>query len=170
MLVLQMKPMENVCVDQTRLDALYRQLGEADAEDILCRALEDIALRLSHCSDLYHDKKLVELRKNTRTLIAVGDQIGMLAMTRVATDVVTCIDRGIRLPPPPRFRACCGLASDRFAQSGTATKTRADGLRASLERIGCAAGCSEIESVPCPAPLSRKPPIPCRCTFFPKMR
>ena len=49
MLVLQMKPMENVCVDQTRLDALYRQLGEADAEDILCRALEDIALRLSHC-------------------------------------------------------------------------------------------------------------------------
>lgn len=94
MLVLQMKPMENVCVDQTRLNALYRQLGEADAEDILCRALEDIALRLSHCSELYHDRKLVELRKNTRTLIAVGDQIGMLAMTRVAADVVTCIDRG----------------------------------------------------------------------------
>lgn len=93
MLVLKMKPMENVCVDQTRLEALFSQLGMADAEDILCRALEDIALRLSHCSALYHDQNLPELRKNSRTLIAVGDQIGMVAMTRVATDVVTCIDR-----------------------------------------------------------------------------
>lgn len=94
MLVLQMKPMENVCVDQTRLDALYTQLGEADAEEILCRALEDIALRLSHCSELYHSQDMPELRRNTRMLIAVGDQIGMLAVTRVATDVVACIDRG----------------------------------------------------------------------------
>lgn len=94
MLVLQMKPMENVCVDQARLDALYARLGEQDAEEILCRALEDIALRLTHCTTLYQDGNLPELRKNTRTLIAVGDQIGMLAMTRVAADVVNCIDLG----------------------------------------------------------------------------
>ncbi|QFT58469.1 hypothetical protein FIU94_06475 [Sulfitobacter sp. THAF37] len=92
MLVFQIKPMEQVCIDPTRLEALYAQLDSANAEDILCRALEDVALRLRHCATLFEQGNLEDLRKNTRTLIAVGDQIGMSAMNRVATDVVICID------------------------------------------------------------------------------
>ncbi|APE44890.1 hypothetical protein BOO69_16865 [Sulfitobacter alexandrii] len=91
--VLQMNPVEKVRVDAAQLEALYAQLGPAEAEDVLCRALEDVALRLGHCVSLFEQGSLADLRKNARTLIAVGDQIGMLALNRVATDVVGCIDR-----------------------------------------------------------------------------
>ncbi len=94
MQVLQIKPVENVNVDQDRLGALYSQLGEAGAEDVVCRALEELALRLSHCEALFRESCWSDLRKNTRSLIAIADQIGMLALSHVAGDVTRCIDQG----------------------------------------------------------------------------
>ena len=94
MQVLLIKPMENVSLDQDRLGALYSQLGEAGAEDIVCRALEDLALRLAHCETMFRDTTWVELRKNTRSLVAIADQVGMSALSKVAGDVTHCIDQG----------------------------------------------------------------------------
>jgi hypothetical protein len=94
MQVLQIKPMESVSVDQDRLGALYSQLGAAGAEDVVCRALEELALRMSHCERLYREGHWDELRKNTRSLIAIADQIGMRALSDVAGDVTACIDQG----------------------------------------------------------------------------
>jgi hypothetical protein len=51
--VTQIKPTESVDVDQDRLSALYTQLGEASAEDVVCHAMEELALRLAHCDRLY---------------------------------------------------------------------------------------------------------------------
>lgn len=92
MQVLQIRPLEQVSVDQDRLGALYSQLGEASAEDVVCRALEELALRMSHCDRLYRDQSWPELRKNTRSLIAIADQIGMQKLSQVAGDVTACID------------------------------------------------------------------------------
>ena len=92
MQVLHMRPSEPVSVDQERLGALYSQLGEAGAEDVVCRAMEELALRMSHCDALYAEKNWTDLRKNTRSLIAIADQIGMHALSRVANDVTRCID------------------------------------------------------------------------------
>ncbi|WP_025050212.1 hypothetical protein [Sulfitobacter noctilucae] len=89
-----MKPMENVSVDQDRLGALYSQLGPVGAEDVVCRALEELGMRLSQCSTLFHENDRAGLRKNTRSLIAIADQIGMHALSRVAADVTNCIDHG----------------------------------------------------------------------------
>ncbi len=93
MQVLQIKPMESVSVDQERLGALYSQLGQSGAEDVVCRALEELALRLSHCDALFREGPWTELRKNTRSLIAIADQIGMHALSHVASDVTHCIDQ-----------------------------------------------------------------------------
>lgn len=93
MQVLHIKPMEQVQVDQDRLGALYSRLGAAGAEDVVCRALEELAYRLAHCTALYQAEKWPELRKNTHSLIAIADQIGMLALSHVAGDVTYCIDR-----------------------------------------------------------------------------
>jgi hypothetical protein len=94
MQVLQIRLMENVRVDHDRLGALYSQLGEAGAEDVVCRALEELALRLSQCEVMFRENAWAELRKTTRTLVAIADQIGMSALSRVAGDVTVCIDRG----------------------------------------------------------------------------
>ena len=94
MQVLQIRPLEQVNLDQERLGALYSQLGEASAEDIVCRALEELALRMSHCDRLYREQNWPDLRKNTRSLIAIADQIGMQKLAQVAGDVTRCIDAG----------------------------------------------------------------------------
>lgn len=92
--VLQMRPVEHVDVDQERLSALYAQLGVSGAEDVVCRAMEDLGLRLSHCDRLYKAQDWKELRKNTRSLIAIADQIGMQMLSQIAADVTDCIDVG----------------------------------------------------------------------------
>ncbi|QJF49855.1 hypothetical protein [Roseobacter ponti] len=90
--VLNIRLKETVQVDQDRLGALYAELGEAGAEDIVCRAMEELALRLSHCSRLYTAQNNDDLRKCARSLIAIADQIGMSVLARVAGDVTRAVD------------------------------------------------------------------------------
>ena len=58
MQLMQIRPTEQVYVDQERLGLLYTQLGEVGAEDVVCRAMEELALRLSHCKKLHKDQDL----------------------------------------------------------------------------------------------------------------
>ena len=91
--VTQIKPKESVDVDQDRLSALYAQLGDVSAEDVVCRAMEELALRLSHCDRLYRTSALADLRKSVKSLVAIADQIGMSAVSMVAGHVTDCIDQ-----------------------------------------------------------------------------
>ncbi len=92
--VLKIRLKENVRVDQDRLGALYAELGEAGAEDVVCRAMEELALRLSHCSRLHGCDDFPGLRKCARSLIAIAEQIGMVVLARVAGDVIEAVDNG----------------------------------------------------------------------------
>ena len=92
MQVLQIRPREQISVNQDRLGALYTQLGEAGAEDVVCRALEDLARRLTHCEQHFRDAAWSDLRKSARSLIAISDQIGMADLAKVAGDVVLCVE------------------------------------------------------------------------------
>ncbi|MDK3075623.1 hypothetical protein QO034_21380 [Sedimentitalea sp. JM2-8] len=83
---------ETVRLDQDRLNDLYLQLGAAGAEDVVCRAIEELAVRLSHCERLWRQKEHEDLRKSARSLIAISDQIGMCALARVAADVTRAVD------------------------------------------------------------------------------
>lgn len=93
MQILQMRPTEQVCVDQERLGSLYKQLGETDAADVVCRAMEELDLRISHCDRLYRTSDWQELRKNSRSLIAIADQVGLKKVAAVASDVMSAVDQ-----------------------------------------------------------------------------
>ena len=75
---------EPVRVDPERLRELYMRLGEAGAEDVVCRAMEEIAVRLSHTERLYRQDRLREMRKSARSLVAIADQVGMKNLAAVA--------------------------------------------------------------------------------------
>lgn len=83
---------EPVRLDSDRLGALYSQLGDAGAEDVICRAMEELAVRMAHCERLYQQAKWTELRKSVRSLVAISEQIGMHLLSRVALDVTRAID------------------------------------------------------------------------------
>lgn len=90
--ILTVMQTENVRLDPDKLGELYAQLGEAGAEDVVCRAIEELAVRLTHCERLWRQDKMVELRKNARSLIAISEQIGMTAMASIARDVTLAVD------------------------------------------------------------------------------
>ena len=83
---------EAVGLDRDLLAGLYRQMGETGAEDVVCRAIEELALRLGHCERVWRAQDLASLRKSARSMIAIADQIGMTALARVARDVTNCAD------------------------------------------------------------------------------
>ena len=83
---------ETVRLDPDRLEELYHQLGEAGAENVVCRALEELAVRLSYTERCYREFQLDDMRKSARSLVAIAEQIGMQTLARVALDVTRCID------------------------------------------------------------------------------
>ena len=87
-----LKQDESVHLDPDRLQALYDQLGEVGAEDVVCRAMEELALRMSMVERLYREDRTGEMRKAVRSLMGIADQIGMGTLCRVAGDVTGCID------------------------------------------------------------------------------
>lgn len=89
-----LKQEEVVRLNADRLEELYVQLGEAGAENVVCRALEELAVRLSHTERCHREGRTADLRKSARGLVAISDQIGMQMLSRVAADVVLCTDKG----------------------------------------------------------------------------
>lgn len=89
-----LKQDERVRLDPQRLDTLFDQLGETGAEDIVCRALEELAARLSHAERCYREGRIADMRKSSRSLIAIADQVGMSLLAGVAGDVTASIDAG----------------------------------------------------------------------------
>lgn len=92
-LVTTLMPSEQVRLDSQRLEILYNQLGEQGAEDVLCRAMEEMAIRIKQSERLYSAGAVKELRKTAHSLIAIADQVGLQTLASVASDVTVCIDR-----------------------------------------------------------------------------
>lgn len=90
--ILTMK--EPVRLNADKLEELFVQLGDAGAEDVVCRAMEEIALKLAQSDRLRSAGRMDELRKTVRSLGAIADQIGMAVLAKVAHDVVRCVDSG----------------------------------------------------------------------------
>ncbi len=83
---------ETVRLNPDQLGTLYRKLGDASAEDVICRAVEEMAVRLTACERLWRDTDLTGLRKSARSLAAIAEQVGMVALAKVARDVIKTID------------------------------------------------------------------------------
>ena len=81
-------------LDYEQLGTLYSQLGAVGADEVLRRAMEELALRLSHLDRQYRQDELEDLRKGTRTLVAIAEQIGLTKLANVARDVAKAIDQG----------------------------------------------------------------------------
>lgn len=90
--ITQLRQSEIVHVNQDRLDALYSGMDPVNAEDMVCRAMEELALRMAHSERLFRAGNMDGLHKSSKSMIAIADQIGMDAMAKVAGDVAHCVD------------------------------------------------------------------------------
>jgi hypothetical protein len=79
-------------MNSQKLDALYRQMGAVGAENLMCRAMEALAWRLSQAERLYRVGARIDLRRVVRVIAVISGRVGMEKLSGVAADVVRCID------------------------------------------------------------------------------
>lgn len=103
---------DEIGLDPERLGALYCQLGDRGAEDVVCRAMEELAVRLAELDALFRARKFAEAARLARSLIAIAEQIGMVGLARVAGDVAHCA-RGEDVPALAATLARLGRIADR---------------------------------------------------------
>jgi len=70
------------------------QLGPRAAEDVVCRAFEEISARLGRAERDFRAAHFADMRKGCRGLVGIAEEVGMPLMARVARDVTACIDAG----------------------------------------------------------------------------
>ncbi|MBY6003762.1 hypothetical protein KUV62_07580 [Salipiger bermudensis] len=83
---------EPALVDPARLAQLYERFGAQRGEDLVCRAMEELAFRLGQAARLYETGDRAELRSCAGALATLADEIGMTVLRRVAESVALCID------------------------------------------------------------------------------
>lgn len=81
---------EQVGLRPDRLAELYVQLGKANAQDVVCRAIEELAVRLKNLEGMDRTCELATVRKKAKGLIGIAEQIGMQRLADVAHDLQYC--------------------------------------------------------------------------------
>lgn len=88
-----LRPDENVRLNPSRLTELFVQLGNRGAEDVVCRAMEELAVRLADIEAAYWQGDFSKVSKGSRGLIAIADQIGLNGLAQVARHVASTAAR-----------------------------------------------------------------------------
>lgn len=83
---------DEFALDPAPLRALFDALPDHEAEDIVCRALEDIAQRLNVLQAARSDRDCTAIAKPAKRVGAVADQIGLVEVSHVAGHVAAAAE------------------------------------------------------------------------------
>ena len=80
--------------DPSPVMAIYSDTAEHHAEEIICRALEDLAYRINAVMDLHRASQLDPLHQAATQLADRADRIGMVELAKAARHVAACAALG----------------------------------------------------------------------------
>lgn len=85
---------ERVRQDAEPIATMYRNLGTVSAEQVVTRALGELALTMAGLANQVRAHELQDVERQLRRLQRMSENLGMTSLGVVAGDVRTCIDRG----------------------------------------------------------------------------
>lgn len=80
----------NPAMDPGPLSEIYKDLGDKVAEETICRALEDLAIRLNRLQDMRVTAGFAEMTRQSNRMAAVAQVIGLTEVATAARHVATC--------------------------------------------------------------------------------
>ncbi|MGB0900377.1 hypothetical protein [Halocynthiibacter sp.] len=92
MVVTILRQNESPGLDPDRMTELYVQLGEAGAEDVICRAMEELATKLADIHEVQVIADQHVLQHSARSVAELAGKIGLTGLSRVALDVDYCLN------------------------------------------------------------------------------
>ncbi|WP_380056293.1 hypothetical protein ACFE33_02175 [Falsihalocynthiibacter sp. SS001] len=82
-----LRPEECVRLNPSRLTELYVELGHRAAENVIGRAMEELAVRLGEIEAAYWESDFAQVGKRARSIIAIADQVGLNGLSLAARHV-----------------------------------------------------------------------------------
>ena len=91
--VTALRPKEYVRLDAEPIASIYRNLGTSSAEQVVSRALGELALTLAGLVEQVRRRELAELGRGLRRLQRMADHLGMISLGLIAAETRICMDR-----------------------------------------------------------------------------
>ena len=91
--VTALRPKEYVRLDAEPIASIYRNLGTNGAEQIVARALGELALSLAGLVEQVQRRELGDLGRGLRRLQRMADHLGMISLGLIAAEARICMDR-----------------------------------------------------------------------------
>ena len=91
--VTALRPKERVRRDAEPIAAIYRNLGTSSAEQVVSRALGELALTLTGLVDQVRQRELGDLGRGLRRLQRMADHLGMISLGLIAAEARICMER-----------------------------------------------------------------------------
>jgi hypothetical protein len=91
--VTALRPKEYVRLDAEPIASIYRNLGTNGAEQIVARALGELALTLAGLVEQVRRRELGDLGRGLRRLQRMADHLGMISLGLIAAEARICMDR-----------------------------------------------------------------------------
>ncbi len=91
--VTALRPKERVRLDAEPIAAIYRDLGTNAAEQVVTRALGEIALTMAGLAEQVRVRDLADLHRQLRRMQRMAEHLGMVSLGQIAAEVRICVDR-----------------------------------------------------------------------------
>ncbi|MBS9715365.1 hypothetical protein ACFFUT_14160 [Pseudohalocynthiibacter aestuariivivens] len=82
---------ETVRINPDRLTELFLNLGETAAEEFICWAVEDLAIKISEIKRAASNKQYDLLQLSSEQVAEIATRVGLTSLARVALDVDYCL-------------------------------------------------------------------------------
>lgn len=92
--VVRLCPRERLWHDGAQIAAIYRDLGTDSADQVLARALGEVALTMAGLASQVRARDMADLSRHLRRLQRMAENLGMVSLGLVAGDVRTCLASG----------------------------------------------------------------------------
>ncbi|KAF0170697.1 MAG: hypothetical protein FD162_3415 [Rhodobacteraceae bacterium] len=91
--VVALQPKERVRQDAEPIATIYRNLGTSSAEQVVTRALGELALTMAGLATQVRAHEMGDLLRQLRRLQRLAENLGMVSLGVVAGDLRVCMER-----------------------------------------------------------------------------
>jgi hypothetical protein len=91
--VVALRPNDRVRQDAEPIATIYRNLGTASAEQVVTRALAELAMTMSGLAAQVQAQDLASMTRQLRRLQRMSENLGLVSLGLIAADVHLCLER-----------------------------------------------------------------------------
>jgi hypothetical protein len=91
--VVALRPNDRVRQDAEPIATIYRNLGTTSAEQVVTRALTELAVTMSGLAAQVQARDLANMTRQLRRLQRMSENLGLVSLGLIAADVSACLER-----------------------------------------------------------------------------